>query len=215
MPTSALVCDSGVAGPNRTRRLNDVVVRSNSRDYQTHYTYERFQVGVWADGSPRYGWRKHSDNATMETGSTEISSDNPLITNADQGAVLALTTYTPFNHSYSHDWDYLGTSTENRTSTNPVATIKLFTLSAGQAPAEAALQLDADNSAGYLQLMLQRADGSYIGNVYGNGNPMTLAFDTSGNVAWRTPGYYFPQIATADGGVIASVLLPAQPLPLI
>ena len=55
-------------------------------------------------------------------------------------------------------------STDNRTSTDPLPAIKLYTLSGGQLTAEAALQMDADNSAGYLQLLLQRADGSYIGN---------------------------------------------------
>jgi hypothetical protein len=51
-----------------------------------------------------------------------------------------------------------------------------------------------------LQPVLQRADGIFIGNGETDGS--MIAFDSSGNIKWSVPNYT-PQIATADGGVIA------------
>lgn len=52
--------------------------------------------------------------------------------------------------------------------------------------------------------VLQLQDGSYVGQAISNlGVQSMVAFDASGNVKWTMPGYY-PQIATADGGIIAA-----------
>jgi Peptidase M15 len=58
---------------------------------------------------------------------------------------------------------------------------------------------------GSIQPVLQLADGSFVGigsdPTYGS---TMVAYDTSGNVKWTAPGYN-PDIATADGGIIADV----------
>jgi hypothetical protein len=59
--------------------------------------------------------------------------------------------------------------------------------------------------------VLQAQDGSFIGIVgvqqadYSTQQQM-VAFDASGNIHWVVPGNWQPQIATADGGVIATQL---------
>jgi hypothetical protein len=60
---------------------------------------------------------------------------------------------------------------------------------------------------GLVMPTLQAQDGSFVGTALDNStNPATpnmVAFDASGNVRWSVPGYT-PQIASADGGVIAT-----------
>jgi len=53
-----------------------------------------------------------------------------------------------------------------------------------------------------IQPVLQAVDGSYIGAVDTQAGQFMIAFDTSGNVRWSVPNYS-PQMATADGSVIA------------
>ena len=61
-----------------------------------------------------------------------------------------------------------------------------------------------------LNPVLQPQDGSFVGTVQvwydADMNPQTdmVAFDQTGSVRWMVPGNYQPQIATADGGVIAT-----------
>ncbi len=51
--------------------------------------------------------------------------------------------------------------------------------------------------------VLQAQDGSFVGTVATESTPYLIAFDATGNARWTVPGDYQPQIATADGGVIA------------
>ncbi len=53
--------------------------------------------------------------------------------------------------------------------------------------------------------VLQAQDGSFIGTV-GDGQYQNnlIAFDQAGNLRWSVPGNWAPQIATADGGIIAT-----------
>jgi hypothetical protein len=54
--------------------------------------------------------------------------------------------------------------------------------------------------------VLQAQDGSFIGITWTGNEPYEqnlVAFDASGSVRWLAPGNWQPQIATADGGVIA------------
>jgi hypothetical protein len=54
-----------------------------------------------------------------------------------------------------------------------------------------------------VQPVLQFADGSYVGSVSDiSGNGDMVAFDASGSVKWTVPRYG-PDIATADGGIVA------------
>jgi hypothetical protein len=55
--------------------------------------------------------------------------------------------------------------------------------------------------------VLQAQDGSFVGTVWiwdGDSSVQNMiGFDASGGVRWMAPGNWQPQIATADGGVIA------------
>jgi hypothetical protein len=52
--------------------------------------------------------------------------------------------------------------------------------------------------------VLQAQDGTFIGTVpMADSTTNMIAFDASGNLLWSVAGSYTPQIATADGGVIA------------
>jgi hypothetical protein len=51
--------------------------------------------------------------------------------------------------------------------------------------------------------VLQAQDGSFVGSVSGDDGQRMVAFDQSGGVRWVVAGYR-PQIALADGGVIAT-----------
>ena len=59
--------------------------------------------------------------------------------------------------------------------------------------------------AGYAQAVVQQQDGTFVGTLYNtqlNASQM-IRFDQSGSLKWSVTGDYQPQIATADGGVIA------------
>jgi hypothetical protein len=65
----------------------------------------------------------------------------------------------------------------------------------------------AVSGGGVVTPWLQAQDGSYVGEYYtypggASDQANMVSFDTSGNVRWVVPNVY-PQIATADGGVIA------------
>ena len=61
-----------------------------------------------------------------------------------------------------------------------------------------------------VQPVLQAQDGSYIGTIDigwdQNNNTLSdmVSFDQTGAIRWMVPGNYQPQIATADGGLIAT-----------
>jgi hypothetical protein len=102
-----------------------------------------------------------------------------MITNADQGVLL---TWSTRDGSPDSGASYMATITGTGVSVTeqPVGT-------------------------GIIDPVLQAQDGSYIGMVYTGPNALNLvAFDASGNVRWMVPGNWQPQIATADGGVIAT-----------
>ncbi len=56
---------------------------------------------------------------------------------------------------------------------------------------------------GPIEPVLQAQDGSFIGLGGDSTQNYMIAFDTSGNFRWSVAGDYQPEIATADGGVIA------------
>jgi hypothetical protein len=65
-------------------------------------------------------------------------------------------------------------------------------------------QLNIPGQMAPVQPVLQRADGSYVGNVStSTGNPM-IAFTSGGNTLWTGPSET-PLIASSNGGVISSV----------
>ena len=68
----------------------------------------------------------------------------------------------------------------------------------------------SDGDMDAVQPLLQAQDGSFIGTVVvgndANNNPLSdmASFDQTGAIRWVVPGNYQPQIATADGGLIAT-----------
>jgi hypothetical protein len=99
----------------------------------------------------------------------------PMITNADQGVLLS---FYDFGANY-----YLAT-----------------TAGAGVSLVSAPM--------GGITPVLQAQDGSFIGAVdvweEDSSVQYMISFDASGGVRWMAPGGWQPQIATADGGVIAT-----------
>jgi hypothetical protein len=107
-----------------------------------------------------------------------ITHDVPIITNADQGTLLA------WNVAQEVGGQLFGMATVTGTSVNVIS----GPLVAGQT--------------GPVGPMLQAQDGSFVGTATTNtGARYMIAFDASGNVRWSVPNES-PQIATADGGVI-------------
>ena len=120
-----------------------------------------------------------------------------LITNADMGAVLPVG---PVGEGYAHysvnpGWD----------STTPfTANSYLATIPTGGGASLAKLNLPEGYAA---QPMLQREDGSFIGTAvqaWSNSNWRMIAFNAAGNQIFSITGFYQPQIATTDGGFIAT-----------
>ncbi len=120
-----------------------------------------------------------------------------IITNADQGVLVS---WTASLNGYCAS-SYYPLQSQVQFAPSPVITgcvpgttiNQLTAISGGGAGSSASTQVQ-------LQPILQRADGTFIGNVWGVGMG---AFDQSGNILWTVPNYS-PVMATADGGVIAT-----------
>ena len=122
-----------------------------------------------------YGYWVYTQSGAVPTSSLL----GTLITNADQGALYA--------------WQ-LGFAT-----TPPSSPITQLTpISAGGAGTAASMT-------GYVEPVLQQQDGTFVGVLYDDQQNLTqlISFDQAGNMKWSATGDYQPQIATADGGVIA------------
>jgi hypothetical protein len=55
-----------------------------------------------------------------------------------------------------------------------------------------------------VQPVLQGQNGNFVGTVSTQQGSLMVSFDQSGNLQWSLPGAYQPQVATEDGGVIAT-----------
>jgi hypothetical protein len=107
-----------------------------------------------------------------------ITHDVPIITNADQGVLVA------WNVAPDVGSQLPGIATITGTSVNVIG----GPLVAGQT--------------GPVQPVLQAEDGSFVGTATTNtGAEYMIAFDATGSVRWAVPNDQ-PQIALADGGVI-------------
>ena len=102
-----------------------------------------------------------------------------MITNADTGILLT--------------WEYFGDPIEAPPQFGAVITrgASASPISVPQVP----------GGSGVIPI-LQAQDGSFVGYSLVDGKFYMVAFDQTGSVRWIVPGYE-PQIATADGGVIA------------
>jgi hypothetical protein len=134
-----------------------------------------------------------------QSGPLAVGSTTPTrvyaITNADQGAVFSWRLY-DLTQGYN-----CAVSVNNSCVTpgGPRPIENHLTTMAGGAVASDVVWGDAiAGQSNAVQPVLQLADGSYVGNASG----AMVAFDASGNVKWTVPGYN-PDMATADGGIIA------------
>jgi hypothetical protein len=102
-----------------------------------------------------------------------------IITNGDTGVLLT--------------WVVTGISPDEARQGTPGANYVAVTTGTGVSIASAPL---------LLYPVLQAQDGSFVG-ITGSYPPQMVAFDQSGGVRWIVPNYW-PLMATADGGVIAT-----------
>jgi hypothetical protein len=141
-------------------------------------------------------------SSTTETEDPNVAN---LITNADQGVLLSFQVQEGVQVNETVIGCIPGPNCNGPTTTytsNPgVSNSYLATISSGGDVSLSLLNLPGQN--GPVQPVLQRADGSYIGNVStSTGNPM-IAFTSSGSTLWTGPNDT-PQIASLGGGVIAA-----------
>ena len=108
-----------------------------------------------------------------------------MITNADQGIVLT----------------WAGT-TETSQANGPVASGLAITTGASASLIGMPLAPGQESA---IAPVLQAQDGSFVGTMWvQDGTQPMVAFDQTGAIRWTVPGNYQPQIATADGGLIAT-----------
>lgn len=167
-------------------------------------SFSKIAIGDWTEiQSAAYTFSDQNDidwpgETITQSGSVPTSlAISGLITNADQGVVLSWTApgynycasqYNPLQYNPPHIPVPIVTGCVQSPSIN-----QLTAISGGGGGSSASTQVQ-------LQPILQRADGTFIGQVYGVGMG---AFDQSGNILWTVPNYN-PIMATADGGVIAT-----------
>ncbi|HUI56423.1 MAG TPA: hypothetical protein VLY04_15720 [Bryobacteraceae bacterium] len=126
---------------------------------------------------------------------TELGITSYLITNANQGVLLS---WDDFEASGPY------TSCNSMSHLATVTGIDVTWVNAPQAPGQP--------SSAPVVPVLQAQDGSFVGTAHVNVDSPPwvqdniVAFDATGNVRWVVPGNWQPQIATADGGVIATEL---------
>ena len=138
---------------------------------------QKISVGDWTQNSTC------SPNANGQTvcsteGSIPLVNGGSIITNADNGILFTWTKSTNFN------------------SNDPVT--QLTPISASGAGTTASMT-------GFVQPVVQQQDGTFVGTLYNTQQNLAqmISFDQAGSVKWSVTGDYQPQIATADGGVIA------------
>jgi Bacterial Ig-like domain (group 2)/Protein of unknown function (DUF1573)/IPT/TIG domain/Abnormal spindle-like microcephaly-assoc'd, ASPM-SPD-2-Hydin/Galactose oxidase, central domain len=139
-------------------------------------------------------------NSYVNTGAVPNLQQVQTITNADQGSVLGWEADVPA---------YCASGTVSPNSCNQQITAAStfgFATTVGDNLASSSTTT-LSGQAGPIQPLVQAQDGTFFGTVGVGPSPGTVtqynmvALDKSGNVLWSVPNEY-PQIATADGGVI-------------
>jgi hypothetical protein len=151
-------------------------------------------VKQWTESDSLVNNGAHSTG--QQSGPMARATDLNTLTNADTGSVLS---WQLMNNSYcAAAADGVCSSTVN------ASTEYHFTTTAGTSVASDVVMSPAvPGQFAPITPVLQLADGSFVGSVRGSSGNSMIAFDASGNVNWTVPGY-FPQIATADGGIISA-----------
>ncbi len=130
-----------------------------------------------------------------------------IITNADQGVLIALYVSTPNWCAYNATDPITGANLSSGC-VPFVSNYQLITTSGSSISSRVTLPSTID----YLVPILQAQDGTFYGIVdYTGGEFDNLAkFDQSGNIQWSKQHYY-ALMATSDGGVIAQTAYPYNP----
>jgi hypothetical protein len=151
-------------------------------------------VKQWTESNSLVNNGAHSTG--QQSGPMVRATNLNSLTNADTGSVLS---WQLMNGSYCP-----ATTDGVCSSTVKASTEYHFTTTAGTAVASDVVMAPAvPGQSAPITPVLQLADGSFVGSVQGQSGNYMVAFDSSGNVNWTVPGY-FPQIATADGGIISA-----------
>jgi hypothetical protein len=141
----------------------------------------------------------------MQSGQTP-GYDGFVITNADQGVLLALHVLIP-NYCTTYSSDPSTGASENSGCVPAVQYYQMITTSGSSVASNATVPSEIT----FMDPILQAQDGSFYGFVdyadVDGGSDFLAKFDASGNIQWSVPNYY-PLIATADGGVIAQSEFP-------
>jgi hypothetical protein len=156
----------------------------------THATVHMGILKVGSDGSTTDiaigNWAQDCVNTpTASCGAYSVGSIGAVITNADQGVLyswqLSNCTATPSSCSSQNN---------------------LTTVAADGSTSTASVNYPGANT--YVQPVLQRPDGSYVG-TYTNGSSQSfmVAFTLSGQQLWNQPNDR-PMLVTSDGGVIGA-----------
>ncbi len=152
-------------------------------------------------------WTWHSDvSCTAISSTSTLSQIEPwlisvgnLITDADQGVLVSWEERSyPYCQNTSSTWPSGGTQQSG-----------CFPESRGYFVRSTRSGLDVatlsiPGQAGPVAPVLQREDGSFIGTVSTETGNAMVGFSSSGSSLFSVAGDYQPQIATADGGVIAT-----------
>ena len=172
------------------------------------FTHVKVKLRVGTDGSSSdttirqwsssysFQWTAIDTNTESQSGAAPYVNGSYPITNADQGALVSWELVLPA---------YCASAT-NGICSNNVADKVEYHLSTSNGTDTTWNEI-APNQVGPVQPVLQLQDGSFVGTAspggrYASGGPYMVKFDTSGNVLATTSGYY-PQMATADGGVVS------------
>lgn len=130
------------------------------------------------------------DHTTTRSGAMPALDWAYIITNSDQGVVVSWTIGTDnycAQETVSNGQSACAAYVDTRFEAH------LTTMTGGSIATDAAWADDR-----FIQPLLQLSDGSFVGNS----DDGMANFDAAGNVKWDVPGYS-PQMATADGSVIA------------
>jgi uncharacterized protein YjdB len=156
--------------------------------------WESKQVSQWSEG-----YTLDPDSTCCYESSSSTSGAIPhlevssLITNADQGALFAWEAdtgqYCAASAGGACNLQVPAATTFGiATTTGGVASVSTTNVSGETAP---------------INPVLQAQDGTFVGTVDTTAGGNMIAFDGRGNLIWSVPNDY-PQIATADGGVIGA-----------
>ena len=183
------LCDSSGTSTTKLHLLRVGSDGSSSDVVVNQWTESHSRLNTFVPGSFPLIFNEHQ----YQTGPRiEIGNIN-MITNADAGAVVS--------------WQVVKQCyVEIQTDPNcpQGGENHLTTTAAGAMAGDVVVDPIVPNQFSPLNPFLQLADGSFVGTFNSPNGSAMVAFDAFGSVRWTLPSYT-PQMATADGGIIASI----------